>query len=170
MSRGTICSWKPPEICNINGMNRLVRFVVPGLLILIGLGVAQPIAADKTFSVASDPGFSDYRHVTEVFARTHRPRAVNDFCIVGQKAADDTKSAWVIWKQGQEILLWDGNGNDLDSSQRIIRLKKDVVRTENDLHGSTHLVTRAWVEALSSMCDKSGAKVQIPAQRKGKSD
>lgn len=151
-------------------MCALIRFVAPVLLLFGSQGVAQPVAAGKVFSVASDSGFSDYRHATEVFARAHRPRAVNDFCIVGVKAADDTKSAWVIWTQGQQILLWDGNDNDLDSSQRVIRLKKDVVRKEDDLHGSTHLVTRAWVEALSSMCDKSGTKVQVPAERKDKSN
>jgi len=44
-----------------------------------------------------------------------------------------------------------------------VHLKTDVVPTENDLHGSTYLVTRKWVNDQQAICKKSGETVQISA-------
>jgi hypothetical protein len=120
---------------------------------------SQQSADQRTFDIAADPDFSNYRQVMTRFAKEHRPDAANNFCIVGS-TTDDTKSAWVLWREGAQIILWEG-GDDLDQSRRIIHLKSDVVRTEGDLHGSTYLVTKAWVKELFQSCDRVGTKVHI---------
>lgn len=113
----------------------------------------------KIFDVASDPEFQDYQRVLTHFAQRHRPKATNHFCIIGYQA-DTSKSAWVLWREGGEILLWEGNTN-LDLSRRIIHLKSDVVPTDKDLHGSTYLVTKAWVALLSKSCESSGRTLTL---------
>lgn len=142
-----------------------VRLCLSFSLVFARMDGAPPQPATRIFAITSDAGFSNYKQIVERFARNHRPQAVNDFCILGQIADDNSRSAWVIWRQGQEIILWDRNVMDLDSSLRTIRLKSDVVPTENDVRGSTYRVTRAWVETLSSMCEKSGVKVHTAKQR-----
>jgi hypothetical protein len=115
----------------------------------------------KVFDLAADPDFRDHKQVITEFARKHRPGAENDFCVVGYLTPDNLKSAWVIWRQGAQVILWEGGSAGLDSSRRKINLRSDVVRTENDLHGSTYLVTKAWVQKVTTTCDRSGVKVHI---------
>lgn len=146
---------------------RIVILMICTILFAIAFGMPLARARQairqsfdrKTFDVTTDPDFSDYKQVMSRFAKKHRPEVANNFCIVGS-VADDTKSAWVLWHEGAQIILWEG-GDDLDRSRRIIHLKSDVVPTEGDLHGSTYLVTKAWVKDLSQSCDRLGTKVHI---------
>lgn len=125
---------------------------------------AQTAAAEgdgRTFDFASDPAFRDYKHVITEFAHKHRPNAKNDFCISGFYTRDNLKSAWVIWRQGRQMILWEGQQN-LDDSRRDLHLASDVVPTEADLHGSTYRVTKAWVKRIAAVCEQSGVKVHVP--------
>jgi len=49
----------------------------------------------------------------------------------------------------------------LAESTSILHLKTDVVRTENDIHGSTYLVTRQWVRDQKAFCKQYGETVRI---------
>jgi hypothetical protein len=71
------------------------------------------------------------------------------------------KSAWVIWRQGRRLILWEGHA-DLDSSRRTIDLDSNVRLSEDYLNGSTYLVTKAWVDRVTSTCDRFGTKVHVP--------
>jgi hypothetical protein len=147
------------------------RTVIGLALTLISLSLFSPrsLAAQaasqapgaKAFDITSDPDFKDYKQVVTRFAEKHRPRKENSFCIIGF-SAEDTKSAWVLWHEGGEIILWEG-GDDLDVSRRIVHLKSDVVATEGEVHGSTYLVTKSWVDELSKSCDRTGLKVRVGA-------
>jgi hypothetical protein len=119
-------------------------------------------AAIRVFDISSDTAFKGYKQAVTEFARKHRPKAANDFCVVGYLADDNSKSAWTIWRQGGEIILWEGQDSDLDSSRRIINLKSDVVATDDDVRGSTYLVTKAWVANVTATCEQSGIKVHVP--------
>lgn len=125
----------------------------------IVLAQSSQQAEVNVFDVAADPEFKNYKTVVSRFAAKHRPNAVNNFCVIGM-SADHTKNAWVLWREGKQIILWEGGG-DLDLSRRIIHLPADVVPTESDLHGSTYLVTQSWVAALTTQCDHSGVKVRV---------
>jgi hypothetical protein len=136
------------------------------VLVYPRIGRAQAAAQSpelKTFDLAADPEFKDYKKVMTRFALKHRPAAENTFCILGF-SADDAKSAWVLWREGREIILWEG-GSDLSLSRRVIHLKSDVVPTEADLHGSTYLVTKPWVDGLSKSCERVGVKIRTAKAR-----
>jgi DNA-nicking Smr family endonuclease len=155
---------------------RFVATVGAGVIIaaIVGLSLiltckdsaAKQAAASRTFDITSDADFKNYKNLIGQFARKHRPRAANDFCTVGYVAQDNSKLAWVIWRQGREIILWEPQETDLDLSRRKIKLGRDVVNAESDLHGSTYLVTKAWVDDLMSTCDRAGTKVHIGAPKK----
>ncbi len=119
---------------------------------------SAPAPVEKTFDIASDPDFGKFNRVVTRFAAKHRPGKENNFCILGF-SVEGTKSAWVVWREGGQILLWDG-GDDLDRSRRVIHLKSDVVATEEDLHGSTYRVTKSWVDGLTRSCESPGVKVR----------
>ncbi len=122
---------------------------------------AAPADDGRAFDFGTDPAFRDYKHVLTQLAHKHRPQAENDFCISGFYTRDNLKSAWVIWRQGRQMILWEGQP-DLDDSRRDLHLASDVVPTEDDLHGSTYRVTKAWVEKITAACEQSGVKVHVP--------
>jgi hypothetical protein len=148
----------------MQAVKRTLISIIPLSLITLALGFAQEPSL-KPFDVASDADFRNYEQVVTAYAHKHRSKADNTFCLLGFRAGDNSKSAWIIWKEGRQIILWEG-GPDLDSSRRKISLKSDVVATEKDLHGSTYLVTQAWVSDITSTCDRSGAKVRVPKKTK----
>lgn len=116
--------------------------------------------ANGTFDVTSDLDFRDYKRVVQKIALKYRPKARNDFCILGYVSDDNSRMVWILWHQGQKIILWEGQ-DDLDFSRRIIKLKTDVVATDNDVRGSTYLVTKSWVENLTTTCDRTGIKLHF---------
>lgn len=124
--------------------------------------VAAPYGAHGFFDIKVAPGFSDYRTPLVDFLKTHEARRINNFCILGEEALDGTRSAWVIWREGQKMILWDGGSESLAASRRILDMKRDVVPREADVKGSTYLVTRDWVATTKRRCERSGTQVQIP--------
>jgi hypothetical protein len=143
--------------------NRRLISIIPLSLVAFVLGVAQGPGL-KPFDITSDADFRDYEQVVTKYAHKHRSKAENTFCVLGFRTGDYSKSAWIIWKEGKQIILWEGSP-DLDSSRRKINLKSDVVAAEKDLHGSTYLVTQAWVSDIISTCDRSGVKFESPKRR-----
>jgi len=127
---------------------------------------AQDIVLGGTFNIASDMDFKNYQDVIRRFVRKHRLKTSEDFCIVGYIAADNSKLAWVLWDQGKEIILWEPGESDLDLSRRKINLEKDVVDFDIDLHGSTYLVTRLWVDNLVTACSKDGTQLHVEMPEK----
>jgi hypothetical protein len=139
--------------------------------LLLGTGlIRQSVSAQSgssnssfnVFDVASDPQFASYKAAVKRYAWQQRPNYPNDFCVLGYKTRDELKNAFVVWRQGRQIIVWFGGDQALSASQRILRLNKDVVPTESDLHGSTYLVTKAWVNEVTTTCDRSGIVVHVP--------
>jgi hypothetical protein len=149
------------------GSNTLVSAIAGLALVLFcGDSAAGQAVTNRTFDITSDVNFQNYRDVLGRFARKHRPKASNDFCVVGYVAADSSRLAWVIWRQGGEIILWEGQESDPDSSRRRINLGRDVVKTDSDVRGSTYLVTRAWVADLTAACNRAGTKLHLEKPKK----
>ncbi len=179
---GTEPSDRPRPLSNQSDMQRLTDFwhwffsekrvsiCIGLLLIAIAFGVTGTATAQiatlqdhqsAKFDVRSEPSFRSYETVLRQLVQSHPLAAPNDFCILGQIADDNTKYAWVLWRQGRQVILWDGDGRDLKDARRKINLRTDVVATEGDLHGSTYLVTKRWVDALAWSCARDGVRVRI---------
>lgn len=62
------------------------------------------------------------------------------------------------------MILWDGGETSLVASRRILSLTKDVVASDDDIRGSTYLVTRSWVETQVKRCLDDGTTVHITAE------
>lgn len=136
--------------------------LIIGILLLVACAtlVAQG-TSDTTFDITSDEDFKNYHDVIRNFLNKHPSTAANDFCIVGYVARDSSKQAWILWRQGRKIILWERGEMDLNFSRRTIDLRTDVVNTDSDLHGSTYLVTKAWVDNLTTICEKVGTKLSV---------
>jgi hypothetical protein len=117
-----------------------------------------------SFDLSTEAAFADYRKAVTKYLGERRAKVPADVCVIGLRAEDGFKHAWVLWPQGRQIILWEGDGSDLRTSRRRLRIPADVVNTEKDLKGSTYLVTRAWVKDLTRACDERGTKVRV--QRK----
>lgn len=86
----------------------------------------------------------------------------NQFCVIGQKG-DTSVQAYVYWPTEQKLILWVPHLYDneaLVTSDRYLDLKRDVV-DGNDVHGSTYLVTRSFVNAALKACQEHGEKFTI---------
>src|SRR5690349_6824556 len=118
---------------------------------------APPLQAqdveDVPFDTRADSAFGDATIPLREFLRDQhvRSRRAQHFCISGYRSAKgDDRRAWIHWSEGQKIILWRGAADPLSAKKAIARshsildLKKDVVPTEDDIKGSTYLVTRAW--------------------------
>lgn len=114
------------------------------------------------FKLSSNPAFAKYRPALVDYLRGQHYRKATRFCLFGSKD-DSGATATVIWPDGQQIIDWGGNDSALADSTSIVHLKTDVVPTENDLHGSTYLVTRQWVKDQQTLCRQYGEMVQVSA-------
>lgn len=128
------------------------------------MAAAAPAAADgpadaTVFDVKADKDFTRFRQPLATFLRERHARLPAKVCVLGEQHADGTKSAWVIWRAGHTMLLWDGGDAAMASSRRLLDLHDDVVATEADVNGSTYLVTRAWVAQQQARCNARGTAV-----------
>ena len=97
------------------------------------------------------------------FIATAKPRLVGDqhFCVVTYPVGDGY--AWVHWREGNQLIYWrgaaDGPPDDtIAFSTRQLDLAKDVVATDEDIAGSTYLVSRKWVDDRLADCKARGKR------------
>jgi hypothetical protein len=120
------------------------------------------------FVVSDNPYYKDPRIALKngvaAYKKNHQ---TNHLCVVGYQWPDGYKNVWVHWKEEKELLLWDG-ALDPDSRaksfigfSRSLELGKDTVKTEDDINGSTYLVTEQWWHAVADDCMKHGEKYVI---------
>ena len=120
--------------------------------------------AQQTFLVSKTPGFSNPRAVLQKLVTRKGKARRNSFCVIGYQFPDGDKSAWVYWREGKAIILWEPTENDINDltlSRRYLRLTKDVVENESQVQGSTYLVTRQWVNSLLRDCQARGEKFTV---------
>ncbi len=151
-------------------MSRFMRF--PKSFVRYGLAVSIAFAALATscaahtgwawVSIRHVPAFSDVRAQLQMLVNVNGRQKTNQFCVIGQK--DDTSvQAYVYWPTEQKLILWVPHLYDneaLVTSDRYLDLKRDVV-DGNDVHGSTYLVTRSFVNAALKACQEHGEKFTI---------
>jgi hypothetical protein len=174
-SLAVMCSLSTLTVASLDRTNHVLvsmkAFCLACILLVGGLqavAVAQTSATAsdlKTFDIRSEPQFANYKSVVAQYAQAKRPAFANDFCILGYVTGDNLKNAFVIWQQGRQIIVWYGGDQSLADSQRIINLRSDVVPTEKDLHGSTYLVTKAWVADVTGSCARGGVAIHVPGRK-----
>lgn len=141
-------------------LRRTASLILCALCPLAGLA-ARSDPPRTTFDIRADPDFSRYRQVLRPLAEKYRAGKPNDFCIVGYKVPSESKIAWVIWKQRNELILWEAGESDVAMSRRRLNLKKDVVGSDADVGGSTYLVTKAWVDRVIADCAANGTQLHL---------
>lgn len=140
------------------------------LAVLIPLLAAAADDHGAPFDPRSDPAFGDARPAIRTFlaGAVPRPRGLQHFCVVGYRAGD-SRLAWVHWREGRILILWEGSadpryrGDALVSSRRQLDLDQDVVPGIDDLAGSTYRITRPWLDRTLADCRARGIRYVVTA-------
>lgn len=132
------------------------RAIPIGLLcLLMGSGLSQ--AGPHWFAISADADFADVRAQLQVVVDEHAHQTRNRFCVVGEGATGDA-TAWVYWPQQNKLILWladKDNPHAIAGSKRYLDLGHDVV-AENDVQGSTYLMTRQTAREKIQACRQHG--------------
>jgi hypothetical protein len=152
-------------------------------LVMVGTAAGNcdsfPSEFDEKPALRFAPSTSEYfgppePALKQLLVAENKNGATNEFCVVGYAYADKIVNVWVHWINEQRLLMWRGSSDEelreqgLMMAQRDLRLGEDTVETEDDINGSTFLVTRAWWQAVTRDCAANGQRYTIerfPAAR-----
>jgi hypothetical protein len=117
----------------------------------------------QTFELRGSRYFSNYNAVVGRYLRQHSPNRRARACVVGQRiVGQQDETAYVIWRGGDQLILWwGGDDADLNRSNRLLSLSRDVVPSDAAIGTSTYLVSRPWVAALERKCVRYGRYVTV---------
>jgi hypothetical protein len=129
---------------------------------------AEP--APTFFSIRKHAGYPEPERTLQQLVAEKGTTASNHFCVLGYRTANGDQYAWVHWKEGRALVLWEpvvdaNHPATLTSSRRFLRLDQDVVASEGDIKGSTYLVTRAWASQVQSDCIRHGDKFLVTRKK-----
>ncbi len=122
----------------------------------------------KTFAVERAGGFKPVPIALEAFLVKQKAAAgPHSLCVIGyvekkSAASSSTKVAWVHWREGNRLTLWEPAAKGFESKDTLIRsrrdldLTKDVEESAVAIGASTYLVSRNWVSAIDQDCKKRG--------------
>ncbi|MDB5901877.1 MAG: hypothetical protein JWM26_755 [Betaproteobacteria bacterium] len=117
-----------------------------------------------TFDFGASPYYSDYKNVVTRYIKAHSTNRSDDVCVIGRVFDNGPGDVWVLWQQGRQLILWEGQ-DDLYFSRRKLHVPRDVVKTESEINGSNYLVTQEWVDDLRKSCAERGVKLHIRTQK-----
>jgi hypothetical protein len=150
------------KIYNGVRMSRLLRnlWAMPSLIGMIVFSISSAQQPDNpTFHIGGMPYYSEPQATLRDLAIQKGKSRENTFCVIGYKFPDGSTQAWVYWREGKAIILWEplleGRAN-LARSRRYLRIPQDVVPNETAVGGSNYLVTRQWVNNLIEKCNEKG--------------
>lgn len=117
------------------------------------------------FSVPEDPGFRPVEATLRTLLDRRHQGRVSHFCVIGQRLDDGSRQAWVHWREGRAIILWepvlDGVAN-LRWSRRYLRLGRDIVPDDDPrLSSSTYLTGIGWFRDLVAQCNAMGSTFRL---------
>ena len=115
-------------------------------------------------SVRGVEGFKEPERVLRQLVISKRGGAINNFCVVGYKDSSGLVTGWVHWVEGKALILWEPSEDaraSLIKSRRYLDLQRDVVATEEQVKGSTYLVTKSWVDRVLLDCKSTGDRYLI---------
>lgn len=140
----------------------------------MGQALAQKQEPEPSlFSIRQHSGYPEPGKSLELLVRTHGTRRTNHFCVIGRRVPGSFEHAWVHWKEGRALILWEPTSDPsyqrrLSGSRRYLDLDRDVVASKEEIGGSNYLVTREWVNQITSQCDAHGDKFVVLKPRRHK--
>jgi hypothetical protein len=120
----------------------------------------------RPFKVMENKAFAPVELTLDTLIARKAKVNTNHVCVIGETLGDESQQAWVHWREGKAIILWEPTRygvQDLTLSKRYLRLDKDVV-AENDKKlaaGSSYLVTTQWAKSLIAECAAKGNEFSI---------
>jgi hypothetical protein len=131
--------------------------IVSALLFISLLGHGDVVI----FSILHNSGYPQPGKVLAKLVAEKGRQKVNHFYAVGYRFPDGYELAWLYWKEGRALILWEPVAkpeypSDLRLSRRYLLLDRDVVPTDAEVKGSTYLVTRAWADSVIEDTTKRG--------------
>jgi hypothetical protein len=139
----------------------------------VGIAAAQAHATTepmpkKTFTVERASGFKPVPVALEAFLVKQKAAiGPHSLCVIGyiekrSAASPPTKIAWVHWREGNRLTLWEPAAKGFESKETLIRsrrdldLTKDIAESAEAVGSSTYLVSRNWFDAINKDCNKRG--------------
>ncbi|SET58065.1 hypothetical protein SAMN05443639_103430 [Stigmatella erecta] len=139
----------------------------------LGLAWTGPGLAQERgfFSVRQHSGYVGPEKTLKQLVIRQGTQRLNHFCVIGYREPSGGEYAWVIWKEGRALILWEPSADpayptSLATSRRFLHLDRDVVASGEDVNGSTYLVTRDWVSQLTRDCESQGEKFAVSKEQK----
>ncbi len=125
------------------------------------LGGAAAMASElATFDLTNDPTFAGAREMLDGYAKAKSRSKTSSFCVLGVDDAG-TRSAWIVWAEKKQLIFWEGQDLRDTPPRRVLDMKKDVVKSEDDLRGSTYRVTKKWADAVIATCREQGQTINV---------
>jgi hypothetical protein len=121
---------------------------------------------EHPFRVEENKTFSPVETTLDALIARRGQTDVNHLCVIGQRLDDGTDQAWVYWREGRALILWEPSHEgvrELAFSRRFVRLDHDVVPVD-DKHlaaGSSYLVSDEWANGLIAECRSLGTQFVI---------
>jgi hypothetical protein len=139
----------------------------------VGIAAAQAHATTepmpkKIFTVERTSGFKPVPVALEAFlVKQKAAMGAHSLCVIGyvekrSAASPITKIAWVHWREGNRLTLWEPAAKGFESKDSLIRsrrdldLTKDIAESAEAVGSSTYLVSRHWFDAINKDCNKRG--------------
>ena len=122
----------------------------------------------KTFTVERASGFKPVPAALEAFlVKQKAANGSHSLCVIGyveksSAASPTTKIAWVRWREGNRLALWEPAAKGFESKDTLIRSRRnldlttDIAESAEAVGSSTYRVSRNWFDALDKDCKKRG--------------
>lgn len=135
----------------------LAAFMLPGLL--WGEGPTP-------FKVSGDKTYEPVSGALTALVRQKATVTLNHLCAVGYRNPDGSTYAWVYWREGKALILWEPHvagspAKALSASRRYLQLDRDAVANTDQLKGSTYKITQEWVHQITRECELYGERFEI---------
>ena len=150
--------------------------MIRAIVVMALLASVAPSPGPRWSKVERSPEFRGWRQELQRVADTEGRAPKNHFCLVVQtftpergpydlKKPKEESVALVLWREERQVREWAGSdpaGRILSvPGSAVLDLRKDIVPTANDLHGSTFRETGGWLASIRRHCARSGTQVIV---------
>lgn len=144
------------------------KFIISSLFLLLFSINLLAQGKDGFAPFASEKEYKEKLAGLQGLINIYAKKKINHVYVAKLKNDDGQYYLYGYWKEDVSIFLVDHFGEDLPKSQynwlhnkARIDLKKDVVKTEEEMRGSTYLTTKAWADDKIKGCLSNGKLLVI---------